>query len=168
MSISNIDLLLLSAMTASSVWTVMTRSLVKSAIGLALTSSILSVIIFRLDSPMAAVFELSVCTGLITVVFLSTISLIKPLTHREIMELSKKRYKRFWYMPFVILGLAAFIAIFVRIPNQIPAHRPWLITDVRVVLWNLRHLDLFGQIIVLLAGALGVVVLFEERKKDEW
>lgn len=162
------NLILLIIMTVASVWTVMTRSLVKSAIGLALTSAILTVIIFRMDSPMAAVFELSVCTGLITVVFLSTISLIKPLTHREIMELSKKRYKRFWYMP-IIMALAALLMVsFINIPNQIPAHRPFLISDVRVVLWNMRHLDLFGQIVVILAGALGVVILFEERKKDEW
>jgi hypothetical protein len=33
------------------------------------------------------------------------------------------------------------------------------------VLWGLRHLDLFGQIIVLLAGAFGVVIFFKEKKK---
>jgi ethanolamine transporter EutH len=32
---------------------------------------------------------------------------------------------------------------------------------VREVLWNQRHLDLLGQIAVLLAGAFGVVVLFK-------
>jgi len=37
--------------------------------------------------------------------------------------------------------------------------------DVRNVLWNVRHLDLLGQIIVLLAGAFSVVVFFKEEKK---
>jgi hypothetical protein len=37
--------------------------------------------------------------------------------------------------------------------------------DVRNLLWNTRHLDLFGQVVMLLAGALGVVVLFKESKK---
>jgi hypothetical protein len=36
---------------------------------------------------------------------------------------------------------------------------------VREVLWMERHLDLFGQIAVLLAGAFGVVVLFKHRSK---
>lgn len=38
-------------------------------------------------------------------------------------------------------------------------------TDVRSVLWNKRSIDLFGQIAALLAAAVGVVVLFKERKK---
>jgi len=29
--------------------------------------------------------------------------------------------------------------------------------DVRIILWNLRHLDMLGQIVILLAGAFGVV-----------
>jgi ethanolamine transporter EutH len=31
-------------------------------------------------------------------------------------------------------------------------------------LWKLRHLDLLGQIAILLAGAFGVVTLFKEWK----
>ncbi|MFA5085344.1 MAG: hypothetical protein WC482_03165, partial [Candidatus Omnitrophota bacterium] len=75
-----IDMILLTAMVVAASWTVMTRSLLKSTIGLALTSAIITIIMFRLGSPLAAVFELSVCTGLITAVFVSTISLVKPLT----------------------------------------------------------------------------------------
>jgi multisubunit Na+/H+ antiporter MnhB subunit len=37
--------------------------------------------------------------------------------------------------------------------------------DVRNILWNLRHADVLGQIIVLLAGAFSVVVFFKEEKK---
>jgi hypothetical protein len=39
--------------------------------------------------------------------------------------------------------------------------------DMRNVLWNLRQFDLFGQIIILIVGALSVVVLFRVRKNDE-
>jgi ethanolamine transporter EutH len=39
--------------------------------------------------------------------------------------------------------------------------------DVRLILWNMRHLDLIGQITILLAGAFGIVALFKEWKKDE-
>jgi ethanolamine transporter EutH len=35
------------------------------------------------------------------------------------------------------------------------------------VLWYLRRLDLLGQIVILLAGAFGVVMLFKERKNEQ-
>jgi len=38
--------------------------------------------------------------------------------------------------------------------------------DVRDVLWHLRHLDVLGQIVILLAGAFGVVVLLKESKRE--
>jgi hypothetical protein len=38
------------------------------------------------------------------------------------------------------------------------------VSDMRQVLWNMRQLDMFGQIILIVAGALGVVVLFTENK----
>ena len=163
-----IDLILLVAMIVAAVWTVMGRSLLKATIGLAVTSAIISILMFRLVSPLAAAFELSVCTGLITVVFVTTISLTKPLTHKEIVELSKGRNKRFWYLP-AILAVTGAAVYFLNIPNDLGTIAPpSAIVDVRAVLWNIRHLDLFGQIIIIIIGALGVVILFEERRKDEW
>jgi len=164
-----LNLLLLVVMLGAALWTVMGRSLLKAAIGLAITSAVITILMFRLDSPLAAVFELSVCTGLITVVFVSTISLTKPLTHKEIIELSKDRIKRFWYLP-VIVAVVALALILIKVKNDlVPAESAWeLFKDVKSVLWNFRQLDMFGQIIVLIIGALGVSVLFEERRRDEW
>jgi len=160
---NTIDIILLVAMTLAAVWSVMGRSLLKATIGLAVTSAILSIIIFRLGSPLAAVFELSVCTGLITVVFVSTISLTKPLTHKDIIEMSKKRNRRFIYLP-VILGLVAFALIRAGIPKGLIMSTGETVGNVTEVLWNMRQLDMFGQIILIIAGALGVVVLFAEGK----
>ena len=163
-----INICLLIAMLAAALWTVMGRSLLKAAIGLATTSAIVSTLIFRLASPLAAVFELSVCTGLITVIFVTTISLTKPLTHKEIVGLSRDRLKRFWALP-VIVAIAGIGMFFLNIKNDIAAAAPpSIIQDVRYILWNMRQLDLFGQIIIIIIGALGVAILFEERKKDEW
>ena len=167
----NANLVLLIMMLMAALWTVISRSLLKATIGLALTSAIISVLIFRMNSPIAAVFELSVCTGLMTVIFVATISLTKPLTHKEVEELSRNRIKRFWYLPLIIVAAAAAIFFFfskmkndvgMTAPVTAPGH------DVRYILWSLRQLDLFGQIIIIVAGALGVVILFEERNKDEW
>ena len=43
---------------------------------------------------------------------------------------------------------------------------PDLEGDVRRVLWNQRHLDLLGQIVILLAAVFGVLVLFKESKDE--
>ncbi|MDO8535510.1 MAG: hypothetical protein Q7S30_00630 [Candidatus Omnitrophota bacterium] len=158
------DIILLTAMVMASLWTVMTRSLLKSTIGLALTSAIITIIMFRLNSPLAAVFELSVCTGLITAVFVSTISLVKPLTHKEIIKLSKDRIKRFWYLPAIMVA-AGVMLIFLNIPADFKMPAKAIELDVRNVLWNSRQIDIFGQIVVLLAGVFGIVLLFKEIKK---
>ncbi|MDD5496567.1 MAG: hypothetical protein PHP46_05655 [Candidatus Omnitrophica bacterium] len=164
-----INLMLLTAMIIAALWTVMGRSLLKASIGLALTSAIITILMFRLDSPLAAVFELSVCTGLITAVFVSTISLTKPLTFPEIKKLSKDRNKRFRYLPMIIIlvGMAlAYINLkmdFSAVREALPegAHE----TDVRNVLWNTRQLDIFGQIIMILTGTFGVIILFKGTRK---
>jgi len=148
----------------SGLWTVMCRSLLKAAIGLALTSAVITMLMFRLNSPLAAVFELSVCAGLITAVFVSTISMTKPLTHKEIVEISRDRFKRFVYLP-VMLALTGIILAGLKLPLDfaIPPAAPE--NDVRVIMWNMREIDLFGQIAVILAGAFGVVILFREIRK---
>jgi NADH-quinone oxidoreductase subunit J len=142
----------------------MTRSLLRSAIGLALTSVILTIIIFRLNSPLAAVFELSVCAGLISVLFISTISLTHPLTKQEIMQHMKDRLARFWYLPVIIIILGVILSLMqIKPVIKLPAAES--VKDVREVIWNVRQVDLLGQMIVLLTGVFGVVILFKERLK---
>jgi NADH-quinone oxidoreductase subunit J len=144
----------------------MTRSLLRAAIGLALMSIVLAILMFRLNSGLAAVFELSVCAGLIPVLFVSTISLTHPLTKEEVLQHMKDRIRRFWYLPFitVVLGIALSL-ITVKLNIKLPP--PETEKDVRAVLWNQRPLYLTGQIIILLVGAFSVVILFKEAGKDE-
>jgi len=159
-----LDIFLLIVLVLSALATVLIRSLLRSGIALAFTSAVLSMIIFRLNSPMAAVFELSVCTGLISVLFISTISLTEPRTRDEKVQHTKDRLKKFWYLPLILIGLGIVLSqVNQKISFPLPA--PEAVGDVRFVLWNLRGLDLLGQIIVLLVGVFGVVILFRERKK---
>ena len=163
-----LNILLLIMMTLAALCTVMCRSLLKSTIGLAVTSAAVTMLMFRLDSPLAAVFELSVCTGLITVVFVSTISLTKPLTHKEILDMSRDRMKRFRYLPLAAAAACA-VLFAARIKNDVtPAvWRTAITADARSVLWNFRQLDMFGQVLVLMIGALAVAILFKEGNRDE-
>jgi NADH-quinone oxidoreductase subunit J len=164
----NLDIILLLIMIIAAIWAVVARSLLKAAIGLAIVSVIITMFMFKFNSPLAGVFELSVCTGLITVIFLSTIGLTKPMTNKQIQESLKKRARRYGLLP-VLVVLAGSLAVgLLNLPLGLKLAEKAAELDVRNVLWNLRHLDLFGQIIILLAGGFGAVILFKEIKEDEW
>ena len=158
-------LILLIIMIISAVWTVMARSLLKAAIGLAVVSVAITVLMFTLDSPLAAVFELSVCTGLITVIFLSTLSLTKPRSHQELVLATRYRLQKYWPLPVLIVLLGLMLPWLIKIPLNIRSNTSLLSEDARIVLWNTRQLDLFGQIIVLFGGAFGVLILFKGSKE---
>ncbi len=163
MELPLLDIVLVAALVLGAAWTVMTPTVLRSVIGLALTSVVLTVLMFHLRSPLAAVFELSVCAGLISAIFISTISLTEPDTDRDTEATQKERLRRYWYLPFFLLLIGGAI-LGVSLPRmQIGPPAPD--DAVRDVLWNVRQLDLFGQIVILLAGAFGVVALFKELKK---
>ena len=159
-----LNLFILIVLLAASLWTVMTRSIIRSAIGLALSSVILTIIMFRLNSPLAAVFELSVCAGLISVLFVTTISLTHPQTQQQILQHMKERLSRFWYLPVVIIVLGVLL-FSLKISPRVTLPVPEIAKDVRSVLWNIRRIDLIGQMAILLTGVFGVVVLFKEKTK---
>jgi NADH-quinone oxidoreductase subunit J len=163
-----LNLILLGIMVIMAIWTVMNRSLLKAAIGLAVVSVIITIFMFRFDCPLAAVFELSVCAGLITVIFLSTIGLTKPLAKKEIDLESRERVNRYRYLPLLVILAGVMSVYFMCLPMGLAFVQISVETDVRGLLWNSRQLDLFGQIIILLAGGFGAVILFKEKENNEW
>jgi NADH-quinone oxidoreductase subunit J len=160
-----INLILLACLLLASLWTVMTIRLVRAVVGLAITSAILSIIMFRLNSPLSAVFELSVCAGLISVIFVTTVSFTQRLTQVRLLERKRERLAKFWLLPFIIVIVAALLVKYTK-PADFAALPSIQNEDVRYILWNKRHLDLLGQIAALLVAAVGVVVLFKERKNE--
>lgn len=159
-----LEIIIIISLVAFALWTAVTRSLLRSAIGLAAVSAILTIIMFSLSAAYAAVFELSVCAGLISVLFVSTISLTHGRTKQEILDHMRERLKRFWYLPFIILILGA-ILFYINPKFNLQLSVPEVETDVRGILWGSRQIELIGQIILLLTGVFGVVVLFKERFK---
>jgi NADH-quinone oxidoreductase subunit J len=156
-----INIILIAGLVMAAVWTVMTTRLLRSVIGLAVTSVILTIIMFKLDSPLAAVFELSVCAGLISAIFISCIGLTQRLTEEQLAVRRKKRLPKFWLLP-IILVLVGVALYHLHIPVDFHLQAAPTENDVRNIMWNLRHLDLLGQIVILLAGAFGVVALFKD------
>ncbi|MGC9317829.1 MAG: hydrogenase subunit MbhD domain-containing protein [Armatimonadota bacterium] len=59
------------------------RDLLKGALALAVLSAILAALFYRFGAPWAAMFELSVCAGFITVLFLAVIALTEAREHSE-------------------------------------------------------------------------------------
>jgi NADH-quinone oxidoreductase subunit J len=167
---STINFALLGLMLAMALWTVLSPSLLRAAIALAVTSATLTLLMFQMDSPLAAVFELSVCAGLITVVFISTISMTKALTHDALLTKTRDRLKRYWYLPAILLVAGAVLALVLSpLPASLAAPAPAAVDfgSLGQMLWKDRQTDLLGQITIIFAGVTGVIVLFKERKGEK-
>lgn len=166
----NIDLIILiifaAGMIIFSIISIITRTLLKAAITLAVTSIFLTILMFYFGAWVAASFELSVCAGLITVIFISSISLIKPMTNIELVEKTKNRLKRFIYLPFILLGVLILLIIAWKngfAPFQSIASSADDKVNIGKAIWNVRQLDMVGQIVIILTGVFGVVILFRTR-----
>ena len=159
-----IDIVALALLVLAAAWSVLSTRLLRAVIGLAFASVLVTVLVFRLDSPLASVFELSVCAGLISAVFLGAVTLSQLETDQNIVEQAKERIRRYWYLPALLLlvGVAIIHKTLPAIPDV-----PVVNEDVRQVLWTSRHLDLLGQVVILVAGAFGVTILFKEARKHE-
>jgi NADH-quinone oxidoreductase subunit J len=157
--------ILLVLMVLAALWASMTTLLLRATIALALTSALLAVVMYSFGATLAAVLELSVCGGLISVVFVSVISLTQNKSFKEIVTERAKRLRRFWPLPLLLVAAGVALS-FVHAPVEIAVPVPGGDGDVRTVLWTLRQLDLFGQVLILLAGVFGVLVLFRKEGKD--
>jgi NADH-quinone oxidoreductase subunit J len=138
------------------------KDLLRSAIALLFCSLGLTLLLFNLNAPLAGVFELSVCAGLISVLFINAISLTRPVSEIEGLSKVKNHYQRFLALPIVILLIGVVLwfnqnALFGTLTFQKATDS----ATVGEILWGMRGLDLLGQVIILLVGVYGIVVLFK-------
>jgi NADH-quinone oxidoreductase subunit J len=160
-------LVILASLLGFGVMAVLIKNLLKAAIALAATSAMLAVVMFFLGAPIAAVFELSVCAGLITVIFISAISLIKPKSPEEIKSETKGKINKFIFLPILLAITGAILWIFLGIDlTTVSTNAPQAFdfAALKNVIWDTRQLDIVGQIIIILTGVVGVVVLFKGSK----
>ena len=163
-------ILLLVGLIITAMVCVMIRNLLKASVALATMSAILSVIMFMVGAPLAAVFELSVCAGLITVVFISAISMTKVHTKEELAEKEKQRRRRFIALPVILILLLTLILVMVWPQiSEFLALSPTgdIALDLggetaQTFTWGKRQTDLLGQAIIVLAGVTGVLIFFKE------
>jgi NADH-quinone oxidoreductase subunit J len=103
MKIETLDIILLAVMLIAAAWTVLATRLLRSVIGLAVVSLVLTAIMYRMHSPIAAVFELSVCAGLVSAIFLSVIGLTEHMNPEEEAARTRERLRRFWILPVIMI-----------------------------------------------------------------
>jgi NADH-quinone oxidoreductase subunit J len=151
----------------AALWT-MQASILRAVLGLAVVSVLTTLLIFQMGAPLAGAFELSVCAGLITVVFASTVSMIRPA---EPAEEGRRRLRQVLRVLFAasVFVAAGSVALFVHrhgVPRIAPPPAEPVGTA-QEVLWSARRLDLVGLLAIVLVGVFGVVVLFKEQPGEE-
>ena len=143
------------------------RSNLKSAISLGLASLFLAIVMFLMDAPWAALFELSVCAGLVTAIFISAISMTTRERHSDA---NVKQYRsRFAALPFVLIlsGVALIVVVFTTGFDIEPVSAEVSIAAAtfKEAFWETRQADILGQVFIILAGAFAVTILFKESDK---
>ncbi|MEA5013257.1 MAG: hypothetical protein VB099_01740 [Candidatus Limiplasma sp.] len=164
-------IILLVGLVASAALVLLLRDLLKACIALSVVSAILAVVMFVMGADLAAVFELSVCAGLITVVFVSTISMSRVLTKEEMEEREKRRWRRFRYLPLVLLAvLAVSLAVlwpYLAVPLPPSSASALKAASGKEMIWNLRQTDLLAQVIIVLVGIYAVLIFFKKKEGEE-
>lgn len=135
-----------------------------AAFGLALTSVLVTILLYRFQSPIAGIIELSVCAGLITVIFIAVISMVKPEEPEQLTKMALTHYRKYGFLPFVLLLIGGLLMLMGHPHLSLPLP-PTASGTVQQIFWNIRPVDLIGQVIVMLAGVFGIVILFKEGAK---
>jgi len=155
-------LLLLIILALFSMVAVMAKDLLRSAVALGVASVALTLVFYEMSAPWAALFELSVCAGLITVLFVSAINLVRG---SEAFLLEERH--RFWALPCFLVALGAGLWLFGDhvAPSLMPAGDAADSTPVGSMLWGPRRFDLVGQICMFLSGVLAIAAFFGPAKR---
>jgi len=156
----SMHLFLLCLLLLSGIAAVMASNMLLSAMFLALSSVALTLIMFAMHSPWAAAFELSVCAGLITVLFVSTVSLVR----KSEAFLTEDRV-RFYALPFflALFGLAFWLFGEPLSQALVPGLPTGSEISVGDTLWRVRWFDVIGQLAIFLAAVLTVNAFFKKR-----
>lgn len=153
------------AVTLCALSAVMSRSMLTAAISLAAMSIGISLVLFDFNAPWAAVFELSVCAGLITVLFISAVSLLR----KEEPFFGEDR-TRFRLLPVfaLIVAIGGWIAgypFFEALSEY--ARFATRGQSLGSMLWETRRMDMLGQIAILAAGVLVINSVFAAKKAEK-
>jgi uncharacterized MnhB-related membrane protein len=136
------------------------KRLLVSAIWLAGASALVALFAYMLGAVEIAVIELSVGAGLVTVLFVFAINIsgeealaAHPLIPRPV--------------AWGIIAVSALLAGWLMLPGVNVAIPVLPASDLGSTLWQSRSLDVFLQAVLIFAGALAMLGLLAEGKKEE-
>jgi NADH:ubiquinone oxidoreductase subunit 6 (subunit J) len=160
-------LICLAAMLVCVVAAVMVRSTFKSAIALAGASVLLGILMYALGSAWAALFEISVCSGFVTVIFISAVTMTSHSQQEQDDIYGQGKNTRLLPVLMIVAGFAIILTMmFGKFRLPYPASAP-VQTGFRIEFWT-EHKDLLLALLTaLLAGTFAVVVLFKEEEPKQ-
>ena len=142
-------------------FSVLSRHLINAAIALAAVSAACGVLMYVLGAHTAAIFEISVCSGIVTVIFISAVSLSNGDKQASAPE------KRAHLLPIILIAIGAVLMIgaglsgfSLNVPGQVASSAHF-----DTIFWETRQADIFGQMVAIIAGASAIVVFFKESEK---
>lgn len=154
---------LLGLMVVLSIGCCIFKDLLYVAVSLATMSGILALVLFLFGANIAGVFELSVCAGLITVLFIATVSLTKDSDKK-----AETRLPVYFVALVVIIFIGADYFIIQWMAHSLPAAvMPMPSGTFQKVFWELRSADILGQIGLIGAGVFGILSLFRIAAKEK-
>lgn len=135
---------------------IVAKRILSATLYLAGISAITSAILYLLGAYQVAVIELSVGTGLVTVLLVYAISVVGDDANDPVSIVPKP-------LAFVLIAAIAILLGYMAYPltqvNQTVTTPP----DLAHVLWQQRVLDVYIQIALLFSGVLGVLGLLSEQ-----
>jgi len=163
---------LLMAVAIAALATVLVPTLLPSAVLLGLTSVCVAAVLFICGYQLAAVMELLVCTGLVTAILASAISLLNPepdaaqTEAADASQAARRRLLRYIPLPLIVIALTVAVLMFY---GGGQAFEPSLLSQASnttaQTLWNERSYDVIGMTMLILAGVLGVTALIKQREE---
>jgi uncharacterized MnhB-related membrane protein len=151
------QILILIGMLLCAVMAVRAQKLLISALWLAGSSALVALWIYILGAPEIAVIELSVGAGLVTVLFVFAINIAGEggVTPRGLISRPMS-----WALVIISIGLLAWFNLSGVLPAAVsPDGVPF-----KVEFWQNRSADVLLQIVLIFAGALGILGLLAEGK----
>ncbi|MHB8088776.1 MAG: NADH-quinone oxidoreductase subunit J [Anaerolineaceae bacterium] len=143
---------------ACAILAISAKRLLISAIWLAITSALVALMLFLLGAPQIAVIELSVGAGLVTVLFVFAIN----IAGEDVIGLrSALPLPLVWASIVLAAGLIIFFIVRSLGLVQFPEVTGGVAAS---VLWQERYLDFLLQVVLILAGVLGVIGLLSHSK----
>jgi uncharacterized MnhB-related membrane protein len=151
------DLLIVAAIFVCALMAIREERLLISALWLAGTSALASLIMYRLGAPEVAVIELSVGAGLVTVLFVFAINIAgddTPSLHSLVPA------PLAWVIAIGTIALGGWMAL----PALTAPARGLQAAPFATVLWEERSLDVLLQVVLIIGGVLAVLGLLAEGK----